>query len=385
MADANFGIFERDVEIAQHVAKLKQQYGYPKLFTTNYAKNTTKHLQKIVDVMADAGVLTQGLLSLQSMDEGTLDTIRRSNIKLEKYEDLASEFHKAGLPLYVDLMLGLPGSTVASFADDLQQTLDRELTAKVFQTELLVNSPMNEPSYRQEHQIKTRVRDQDIGRVNDGWAKRAFVVSTATFTLDDYEEMLRLRAVFLLCENFGALRQVARFVRQETGEREIDFYQQLRKDSLADRERWPHIAFTLHSVPNLMVPPVSWRSFTDEIGRYLVEVLGVEDDTALQTVLEVQHSLLPAPDRSFPEVHDLAHDYAAWHGAMFDAKYSGRRQDWHDVVPRLREYGPARFEVDDPNRVSSSMGFKINDEYNTNWEFDTPVARDLPASHLYTD
>ena len=127
LADANFGIFERDVAIAEKVAELKATYGYPKVFATNYAKNTVKHLKPIVKVMADAGILTEGLLSLQSMDEGTLDTIKRSNIKLEKYEDLAREFRAAKLPLFVDLMVGLPGASLHSFRDDLQECLDREV------------------------------------------------------------------------------------------------------------------------------------------------------------------------------------------------------------------------------------------------------------------
>ena len=67
-ADANFGIFERDVEIAEKVAELKREYGYPKLFESNYAKNTVKHLRQIIEILADAGILAQGMLSLQTMD-----------------------------------------------------------------------------------------------------------------------------------------------------------------------------------------------------------------------------------------------------------------------------------------------------------------------------
>ena len=47
-ADANFGILERDVAIAEKVAELKATYGFPLHCATNYAKNTVKHLNKIV-------------------------------------------------------------------------------------------------------------------------------------------------------------------------------------------------------------------------------------------------------------------------------------------------------------------------------------------------
>ena len=123
-ADANFGILERDVAIAEKLAELKATYGFPSICATNYAKNTVKHLQKIVQTWVDAGIVTQGMLSLQTMDTETLTTIRRSNIKTEKYDALAEEFRKADLPLFVDLMMGLPGQSVTSFRRDLQDTLE---------------------------------------------------------------------------------------------------------------------------------------------------------------------------------------------------------------------------------------------------------------------
>ena len=53
-------------------------------------------------------------------DRDAEDRASRSNIKIEKYDDLAREFRSPELPLFVDLMMGLPGATPASFRDDLQ-------------------------------------------------------------------------------------------------------------------------------------------------------------------------------------------------------------------------------------------------------------------------
>jgi hypothetical protein len=159
-ADANFGIFSRDVEIASKVVELKQQYGYPIIFESSYAKNTVKHLRDIIETLASGGILSTGTLSLQSVDVATLDAIRRSNIKVEKYDQLAVEFGKQGLPLVVELMMGLPGSTVQSFVGDLQQTIDREVNARVNPTEVLMNSPMNAPDYSKN--TRSRLCDRSI-------------------------------------------------------------------------------------------------------------------------------------------------------------------------------------------------------------------------------
>jgi radical SAM superfamily enzyme YgiQ (UPF0313 family) len=368
LADANFGIFERDVIFAEKVGEVRRRYGFPRHFGVTYAKNSTKHLKPIVKTFSDAGVIAYGLLSLQSMDPGTLSTIQRSNIKTEKYDELAQEFRRAGLPLFIELMMGLPGSTLGSFRDDLQQSIDREVIAKVYPTVVLVNSPMNEPSYRHAHGIEA--------------TPGSYVTSAATFTREEYGRMERLRGVFYLLEKFGVLRHVARYVRQETHLREMAFYERLWEDARAERQRWPMMAFTLEAVPDLMVPPGQWSLFLAEVGRYLVAVHGVADDDALATVLAVQNALLPARDRRFPDRIDLPHDYAAWHAAMIAAKDAGHRLDWPGVVPPLRQYPPGELVINDPYEVCVfGIGHTIESDSAGVWELESPVSRPVVPLH----
>ena len=172
IADANFGLFPRDVDIARKAAALKKETGYPRGFGGNYAKNTVTHMRQIIDVLAEGNILSLGTLSLQSMDENTLDVINRANIKTEKYDALAVEMRNSDLALTAELMMGLPGSTLHSFREDLQQCIDRELPARVNMTTLLVNSPMNDPEYIKKHEIKT---DKPIGP-GDNPSDRVLVV-----------------------------------------------------------------------------------------------------------------------------------------------------------------------------------------------------------------
>jgi len=372
IADANFGIFERDVEIARHVAELRRRHGSPRHLGMNYAKNSLKHLTPIVELLAEAGILSYGQVSLQTTDAQTLAVIDRANIKVQKYDELSREFRAAGLPLFVDLMMGLPGSTLDSFRNDLQDSIDREVIAKVHPTQLLVNSPMNEPSYRRQHGITA--------------APGAFVTSAASFSDADYAIMRDVRRTFLLLEKFGVLRQVARYVRHETGLREIDFYERLQTDASAHPERWPITAFTLEAVPTLMVPPGRWRFFLDEIGRFVVERLGVADDGALATVLRVQEALLPARHRRFPETHELAHDYAAWHRAMLDAKDGGQRAEWRSVVPALRSLPAGSLTIEDPFDVCVlGLGHTVETDVWGVWELASPVSRRVEPFHSVMD
>lgn len=379
LADANFGIFPRDVQIAEKVVELKERYGFPKVLETNYAKNSVKYLGQIVKTLSAGGILTTGLLSLQSMDKNTLETIRRSNIKLEQYENLAREFRNEGLPLNVDIMMGLPGATKESFLEDLQQCVDREVRARVFPTQLLVNSPMNDPEYRQDNQVVTsNPISASWGKEGRKGYKPALVVSTASFTRMDYDEMTRMRLLFILLENFGILRLTSRFVHQASGMRELEFYIGLFDAVRLNPGRWPTVTFVLESLPDMLLPPGSWRHFIDEVHNYLVEALGIDDDSALEVMMTTQHGLLPARDRVFPQHLELQHDVAAWHKSIFLAKDEGHIVDWPSVVPPLREFGPASFCVDDPQRICElGFGSPLSYDIDSDWELGSPVARPM--------
>lgn len=364
LADANFGIFSRDVEISEHIATLRREHGYPRTVAVNYAKNTVKHLRTIIDTLAEAGILTEGLVSLQSMDEPTLEVIRRSNIRLDKYDALTTEFRRSDLPLAADIMMGLPGSTVASFHDDLQGCVDRDVRVRANPTQLLPNSPMNDPEYREEHGIVAEPGE--------------LVKETKTYTREDWEEMDRLRLGFYLFDNWGLLRYVARYVRRELGLKEVEVYDRVQRAVHAEPDRWPFAHLVLEETSEYMAPPASWGLFVAEVGEYLRDVLGLQAGSGLDVTLSVQLAHLPAPDRVYPERIELAHDYPRWQEVVFETRDSGHRDDWERHVPRLEEFGPTELVVDDPNAISQLdvgtpmawLAFNLR-----NWELESPISR----------
>ena len=125
------------------------------------------------------------------------------------------------------------------------------------------------------------------------------------------------------------------------------------------------------------VPPGSWVPLIDEIGQKMVDA-GVPDDSALATVLAVQHALFPGRWRQFPIELQLAHDYATWHKRVTTAKMAAGDDSWVEAVPALRTFGPGVFPVADPynsaERVTGSNPIAgIGGELE--WELDSPVAR----------
>jgi radical SAM superfamily enzyme YgiQ (UPF0313 family) len=374
-ADANFGIFPRDVEIARKVAELKETYGYPRAFSVSFAKNSTKYTREIIEIFSNAGIISKGNIAVQTMDEATLKAIRRSNIKLDKYDELTDEFRSLGLPLWVDLMFGLPGQTIESFQNDLQECIDRGVFPRIFMTELLPNSPMNDPDYKREFAIETETSP-------DGF--KNLVVACSTFSRADFEYMNRLRLMFVLSDVIGMLRHVAHYARAEIGLREIQVYARLVAAIERNPETYPTLAFSVRAIPGLLIPPASWACVLDEARRFLVTELGVRDDAALDTMLRVQLAILPSPNRPMPETIDLGHDYAAWHQKMIAAALGGHRTDWETVVPPLRDMPPGRFVVEDPDHICEfGIGSAEDGDLYGNFELRSPVARWTPPDPTY--
>lgn len=331
LADANFGIFERDVEIARHIAALKTEYGAPAGVICSFAKNTTKHTTEIVRAWVGAGICSEGSVALQTVDEVTLRNVKRSNIRVERYDDLADEFRRLGLPIVTDLLMGLPGATVASFKTDLQRCIDRDVTPRMLETVVLPNSPMNEPGYRAEFQIVT-----DESNV---------IVSSVSYTRDDFDEMLRLRLLFRSLEHYGLLRHLFRWLQHEHNLLAVELIHDIDRAISAEPAEYPLLTWVGRYFDLMTIPPGGWPPFYDEVVRLLEVRHGIVRDEEMDTVLAVQAFLMPTRRRSFPDSIQLNHDYVAWYQSTYAVASFG------EPAPRLRSYGPSQLIVEDPAGV----------------------------------
>ncbi len=367
VVDANFGIFARDVEIAAKAVECNKKYGFPREFYCCYAKNTTKYTSQICTMLWEAGIGFFPVVALQSMDEQVLSVVDRSNIKTEAYDEHAANLRGLGATVFTELMLGLPGSSLRSFSADLQGCIDREVYASIYDTMVLPNSPMNAPSYLREHEI-----EMEVLPVGNGSVKR-LVVSSATFTRDDYDVMKERRRAFHIFENAGALRYVARWVRQATGRREIDLFDGLGDASRAEPQRYP-LSRWLIADTHFFLPPLSWPQFHREVRDYLTREFGLEPSSEMDTALAVQLAVTPDARRAFPATIDLPHDYGAWYAQVRAAKAADPHWD-HAVAP-LGSFGPATFTVEGPASVCEGVyGTDLLAEHSKVNELVSPVMR----------
>jgi radical SAM superfamily enzyme YgiQ (UPF0313 family) len=149
VCDANFGIQKRDVEIAEAVAEVRRRTGFPHGFSVQNTKNATERAYQTQKILSDARLNKGVALSMQSLDPVTLKNIKRDNISLETYFELARRFTADNVETYSDLILGLPGETYESFRNGVDKLirLGQHNRIQFNNLTILPNAEMGNPEY----------------------------------------------------------------------------------------------------------------------------------------------------------------------------------------------------------------------------------------------
>jgi radical SAM superfamily enzyme YgiQ (UPF0313 family) len=194
VCDANFGIQKRDIEIAERVADIRKRTGFPQGFSVQNTKNATERAYLTQKILSDAGLNKGVALSMQSLDATTLKNIKRDNISLETYLELARRFTRDKVETYSDLILALPGETYDSYVEGID-TLIRAGQHNRIQfnnLSILPNAEMGDPDYLKKFEMVT-VRNEIINihgskeELDDDVAEmQDMVISTYSMNQDDW-------------------------------------------------------------------------------------------------------------------------------------------------------------------------------------------------------
>jgi putative methyltransferase len=154
-ADANFGIFkEQDVEIAKIIRQVASQSRIDSV-NLQYAKNSTDVVFTIAKII---GSLSRGItVSVQSMNENTLEAIKRKNLDVNNIRHLMDLSEQYNVLTYTEVILGLPLETLDSwkqgFADILE--MGQHSSIDMWFAQLLENSELAQPAARMQYGIKS--------------------------------------------------------------------------------------------------------------------------------------------------------------------------------------------------------------------------------------
>ncbi len=230
-ADGNFGIVDRDEEIAEYIISLKKATGYPKNFRACFTKNRTDFVKKICTRFHKYGLDKAQTLSFQSLSPQVLENIGRKNISLEHFRKLMNEYSRCGISTSSELILGLPGETKESFTRGLCDLLEygQHQAIQVYTCDLLPNSEMGAPEFVERFGIKTvktpffqahcsALEKHEIQEYN------TTVIKTDALSVEDWICCVAFACIVQAFHNIGFFRTVALYLRNEKGISYFDIY-----------------------------------------------------------------------------------------------------------------------------------------------------------------
>jgi len=208
LTDENFGVLDRDVEVASMIKNASEKYKYPK---NVFFYNDKRFTERSREIVAMLGPMTHYgmVLALQSENPDALIAANRRNITSEQIDDNIEWATSKKIDATTELIFGLPGETAESFKNLLDKSVKRGFDSVLCNNLYLVDGiEMNRGSYREKHNLGThhRIVSDNAGKItlrdknnksHDLYSAEVqeIVTSSDTFNFNEYIE-IRLISFF---------------------------------------------------------------------------------------------------------------------------------------------------------------------------------------------
>lgn len=233
IADANFGILPRDLELVKLIKQLHDSTGYPQKINATWAKNSPDRVfeaSKILDSINRGGVT----LALQSQNKTALDNIKRINIANDRLENIAKKYIDSGIQTYHDFILGLPGETLDSWKEGLLYVININPEGWIFghPLEAYENTEFSDIEYIAKHNLKFTNTPQVsffAHRKKDIPVEMGkYVISHSSMSKEDYVEAFLFKWFLITVHSLGwanlTAKRVSKQVNIKLGDFYLDFY-----------------------------------------------------------------------------------------------------------------------------------------------------------------
>ena len=236
-ADANFGIFrERDLEIAK-LMRLAADNSRIEAINLQYAKNSTEAVFEIAKTIGPYG---RGItVSVQSMNQPTLEAIHRQNLKTNNISELMRLSEEYQIGTYTEVILGLPCETEESWRQGLCNLLElgQHQSIDIWFAQLLEGSELASDQSRRKYKLQSIwVKDYvHLNQLQDPISEHTEIINaTNTMTTDEMVECYMYAWMIIQVHIAGYSQVLARYARTVKKIQYRQFYDMLYQELQTD-------------------------------------------------------------------------------------------------------------------------------------------------------
>ena len=156
IADSNFGMYREDLDTARTLAETRGTYGWPEYINVATGKNQKERVLEASRII-DGALRLSG--SVQSLDPGVLENIKRKNIDAEGLYELGLRSGEVGANTYSEIILALPGDSLASHMSTVETVMNAGFTnIYLFQLMLLPGTEMATEESKKSYEMVSKYR-----------------------------------------------------------------------------------------------------------------------------------------------------------------------------------------------------------------------------------
>jgi len=197
--DSNFGLFEKDVQLADHILKVMDKYDWPKHIEAIAPKSNRENILIINDKLKNR---VQIGLSMQSLNIETLTDIKRRNWTTDEYIDFIKEIEKRGKTPTSEIIIPLPGETKKTYFEGIKFLMERNVQPGTYTLMMLCGAELGRDQAIRKYEMKSKYRilPKQFGEYENlkTLEIERICVSTNTMSQNDYLE----------CRNFSFITKL---------------------------------------------------------------------------------------------------------------------------------------------------------------------------------
>jgi len=200
IADANFGILNRDVKIAEEIRRLSDKYNSVDRVWIAQAKNSVGRNLEIAKILKKVCIPE---FAVQTLTPGVLEYSGRKNLDNEAISQYVAGVKSHGHEVFTDIMLGLPGETKEDFYNSMKKVIDVGFQrAAIADIRLLAGSQMAEEDFRKKFAIDSLYRVIPSAYGEYGGIKvveyEECIRKNSTMSSDDFSELRLFNANYFV-------------------------------------------------------------------------------------------------------------------------------------------------------------------------------------------
>tara|TARA_Y100000816_G_C26101316_1_gene583764 strand:+ start:1102 stop:3135 length:2034 start_codon:yes stop_codon:yes gene_type:complete len=189
IADANFGILERDATFAAKIYEGHKKTGFPYHVAVQWNKTRPDRILNVAKAFRSIAPVGA---SMQSINDEVLSAIKRKNLTFEQVVEMQKQLKSMGIQhrSFSELIIGLPNETKQTHIEANRQLIDHGFEVWNYNLHLLPGTEMDDADYRSKYFKKTgyRLHDNCYG-IYDGekiFEAQETVLKTNGLTIQDF-------------------------------------------------------------------------------------------------------------------------------------------------------------------------------------------------------